>query len=73
MKHIDEWIKSCDVDGRGISFEFFDSDIEDLKNAVKREITDILKEFIKEDLRESLNDDKQFEEAKERYKICQGD
>lgn len=38
LKEINDWIKECDVDGRMITFEFFDSDIKDLKNAVKREI-----------------------------------
>jgi len=36
-KELDNWIKECDVDGRMICFEFFDSDIEDLKNCIKRD------------------------------------
>ncbi len=43
LKEIDEWVKKCDFDGRMCNFEFFDSDIEDLKNAVKREIKNVLK------------------------------
>ena len=39
-KNLNEWIKSCDVDSRGIVFEFFDSDIEDLKNAIKKDFED---------------------------------
>lgn len=34
---VDKWIEQCDVDGRMINFEFFDSDIEDLKMAIERD------------------------------------
>jgi hypothetical protein len=44
-KEVDKWIEECDVDGRMIEFEFFDSDIEDLKNCVKREKLSILTEY----------------------------
>jgi len=46
-KEVDKWIEECDVDGRMIEFEFFDSDIEDLKNCIKREKLSILTEYDK--------------------------
>ena len=33
---LDEWINSCDTDGRGICFTFYDSDIKDLKDIFER-------------------------------------
>jgi len=48
LENVDEWIKECDVDGRMISFEFFDSDIEDLKNCIKRDIREERKQAEKE-------------------------
>jgi hypothetical protein len=58
-KEVDKWIEECDVDGRMIEFEFFDSDIEDLKNCVKREKLSILTEYDKsiKEMIEELKED----------------
>jgi len=54
-KEVDKWIEECDVDGRMIEFEFFDSDIEDLKNCIKREKLSILTEYDKS-IKEMIED-----------------
>ena len=47
-EEIDDWIKECDVDGRMIVFEFFDSDIQDLKNCIKRDVEKGRKQALEE-------------------------
>jgi hypothetical protein len=40
---VDKWIDECDVDGRGIKFEFFDSDIYELKIAIEKDNEKVIK------------------------------
>ena len=42
---IEMWIDECDVDGRKISFEFFDTDANDLRNLFAKSIQELKKEF----------------------------
>jgi hypothetical protein len=76
-KEVDKWIEECDVDGRMIEFEFFDSDIEDLKNCIKREKLSILteydksiKEMIEKDIDVSFSNSDKSPDYQKGYSDC---